>query len=193
MWPDNETERDFLNFSGVADTVAEIIVQARGRPISIGVSGAWGIGKSSLIKLTQASLAARPRKEGEREFVFVEFNAWLYQGYDDARAALMDVIATKLEKEAKARDKAIDKVKALVKRVNWLRAAKLVAGSTVAMSLGLPPTGLIGEVWGLGQRFLSGGVDGALIEEAKGKAGEVAETASGLLNPKEKTSPPKEI
>ena len=30
MWPDNETERDFLNFSGVADTVAEIIVQARG-------------------------------------------------------------------------------------------------------------------------------------------------------------------
>jgi hypothetical protein len=25
MWPDNETERDFLNFTGVADTVAEII------------------------------------------------------------------------------------------------------------------------------------------------------------------------
>ena len=193
MWPDNETERDFLNFSGVADTVAEIIVQARGRPISIGVSGAWGIGKSSLIKLTQASLAARPRKEGEREFVFVEFNAWLYQGYDDARAALMDVIATKLEKEAKAREKAVDKAKALVKRVNWLRAAKLVAGSTVAMSLGLPPTGLIGEVWGLGQRFLSGGIDGKLIEEAKGKAGEVAETAGGLLNPNEETSPPKEI
>jgi predicted KAP-like P-loop ATPase len=40
MWPDNETARDFLNFSGVADTVAEIIVQARGRPVSIGVSGA---------------------------------------------------------------------------------------------------------------------------------------------------------
>ena len=40
MWSDNETERDFLNFSGVADTVAEIIVQAQGRPISIGVSGA---------------------------------------------------------------------------------------------------------------------------------------------------------
>lgn len=125
--------------------------------------------------------------------MFVEFNAWRYQGYDDARGALMDVIATKLEKEAQARDKAIDKAKALVKRVNWLRAAKLVAGSAVAMSLGLPPTGLIGEVWGVGQRFLSGGVDGTLIEEAKGKAGEVAETASGLLNPKEETSPPKEV
>lgn len=78
MWPDNETERDFLNFSGVSDTITEIVVQARGRPISIGVSGACGIGKSSMIKLIQASLAKRPRQEGEREFVFVEFNAWLY-------------------------------------------------------------------------------------------------------------------
>jgi KAP family P-loop domain len=51
MWPDNETELDFLNFTGVADTVAEIIVQANGSPISIGVSGAWGLGKSSMIRL----------------------------------------------------------------------------------------------------------------------------------------------
>ena len=193
MWPDNETEHDFLNFSGVADSVAEIIVQARGRPISIGVSGAWGAGKSSMIKLTQASLGALPRKEDEREFVFVEFNAWLYQGYDDARAALMDVIATKLEEEAKTREKAVDKAKALLKRVNWLRAAKLVAGSTVAMSLGLPPTGLIGDLWGLGPRFASGGPDAKLIEDAQVKAGETGEAAKGLFNPKEETSPPKEI
>ena len=42
MWPDNETEKDFLNFSGVAGTVAEIITQASGRPTSIGISGSWG-------------------------------------------------------------------------------------------------------------------------------------------------------
>ena len=193
MWPDNETEHDFLNFSGVADSVAEIVVQARGRPISIGVSGAWGAGKSSMIKLTQASLGSRARKEGEREFVFVEFNAWLYQGYDDARAALMDVIATKIEEEAKAREKAVDKAKALLKRVNWLRAAKLIAGSTVAMSLGLPPTGLLGELLGLGQRFASGRADAKLIEDAQVKAGETGEAAKGLFNQKEETSPPKEI
>lgn len=193
MWPDNETTRDFLNFSGVADTVAEIIVQARGRPISIGVSGAWGIGKSSMIKLTQVSLAQRPRREGEREFIFVEFNAWLYQGYDDARAALMDVIATKLEAEATTREKGLDKARALIKRVNWLRAAKLIAGSGLSMSLGLPPTGLIGEIWGLGQRALAGGVDAKLVRDAQAKAGEVAAEAGELLNRKAETSPPKEI
>ena len=67
MWPDNETDRDFLNFTGVADTVAEIVVQAEGRPISIGVSGAWGVGKSSMIKLVRKSLARRG-ENGERDF-----------------------------------------------------------------------------------------------------------------------------
>jgi len=107
MWVDNETETDFLNFSGVADTVAEIVYQADGRPISIGVSGAWGAGKSSMIKLIQASLRDPPQSDEKpaKDFVFVEFNAWLYQGYDDARAALMDVIATRLETEAKKRER----------------------------------------------------------------------------------------
>lgn len=66
MWSDNETDRDFLNFDGVAETVAEIVVQAQGRPISIGVSGAWGVGKSSMIKLIRGSLAQRAGK-GERD------------------------------------------------------------------------------------------------------------------------------
>ena len=193
MWPDNETTRDFLNFSGVADTVAEIIVQAHGRPISIGVSGAWGIGKSSLIKLTRESLTHRPKKEGEREFIFVEFNAWLYQGYDDARAALMEVIATKLEEEAEKREKALDKAKSLLKRVNWLRVAKLTASSAFAISMGLPPVGLLGELWGLGKKAVGGGADEKLIGDAQAKVSEAGTAAAGLLNPKEETSPPKEI
>ena len=192
MWADNETTRDFLNFSGVADTVAEIIVQARGRPISIGVSGAWGIGKSSLIKLTQASLAARPNKDGDRDFIFVEFNAWLYQGYDDARAALMDVIASKLQDEAAKRETAIDKVASILKRIRWLRGAKLIAGDAAALALGLPPVGLLGGVWGLGKRAFDG-VDAGELNEAQKKAAEVASAAGGLLAAKVETSPPKEI
>lgn len=192
MWADNETERDFLNFSGVADTVAEIIVQAHGRPISIGVSGAWGVGKSSLIKLTQAALAQRPRKEGEREFIFVEFNAWLYQGYDDARAALMDVIAAKLQAEAEKRETAIDKVAGILKRIRWLRGMKLIASDAAAVALGLPPTGILGSMWGLGKRALDG-VDQAELDEAKKMTGEVSEAAGGLLTPKSDTSPPREI
>ena len=122
MWSDNETAKDFLNFDGVAATVAEIIVQADGQPISIGISGAWGVGKSSMIKLVRRALNERATgvpttpalPKPARDFVFVEFNAWLYQGYDDARAALVDVIAGKLE--AEARKTGLDKVKELLGR-----------------------------------------------------------------------------
>jgi predicted KAP-like P-loop ATPase len=154
MWPDNETDRDFLNFTGVAETVAEIVVQAQGRPISIGVSGAWGVGKSSMIKLIRRSLRERAEK-GERDFIFVEFNAWLYQGYDDARAALMEVIATTLTEEAEKRKKGIEKAAEFLERINWFRLAKLAASSAVALSVGMPPVGLLGELLGLGKSSLA--------------------------------------
>jgi len=189
MWPDNETELDFLNFAGVADTVAEIVVQAHGSPISIGVSGAWGVGKSSMIRLIRRSLERR----NDTNFVFVEFNAWLYQGYDDARAALMEVIANKLTQEAESRKKGIEKAKEFLQRISWFRGAKLVAGSAISMSLGMPPIGLVGEIYGIGEKLIAGDVDektaGAIEHAASGVAG----AASGLLAAKKKTSPPKEI
>ncbi|MFC3229163.1 P-loop NTPase fold protein [Marinibaculum pumilum] len=192
MWPDNETERDFLNFSGVADTVAEIIVRAQGRPISIGVSGAWGVGKSSMIKLIRSSLENHTDARSGN-IIFVEFNAWLYQGYDDARAALLEVIATKLKEEAERRKTALDKAGDLLKRVNWLRAAKLTAGSGLALALGLPPVGLFADALQLGGKLAGGDADQGTIAETERVAGQVAEEASGLLKPRPASSPPREI
>jgi|HubBroStandDraft_6_1064221.scaffolds.fasta_scaffold02740_8 predicted KAP-like P-loop ATPase len=196
MWSDNETDRDFLNFTGVADTVAEIVVQAKRKPISIGVSGAWGVGKSSMIKLVRRSVEQRAGQEKKQDgkFIFVEFNAWLYQGYDDARTALMDVIGEKLTKEAEHRKKGIEKAKEFVERIRWFRLMKLVAGSAAAMHAGLPPLGLIGELYGLGKTLLGGDIAPETADAAVKAAGEVKETASRLFDPKKKRpSPPEEI
>lgn len=46
MLNDNETVRDYLNFRIVASPVAEMIQTSGDAPISIGVSGNWGAGKS---------------------------------------------------------------------------------------------------------------------------------------------------
>jgi predicted KAP-like P-loop ATPase len=192
MWPDNETEQDFLNFSGVAGTVGEIIVQARGRPISIGVSGAWGVGKSSMIKLIRKALAERTQADGPK-FLFVEFNAWLYQGYDDARAALMDVIASALRRQAEEQKSGLDKTKELLQRVDWLRAAKLTVGSAVAIAAGLPPVGLAGEIFQLGKKIGAGGIDEETIEQGEKTGGEAASAVGGLWKQKRSSSPPKEI
>lgn len=144
MWSDNETDRDFLNFRLVADTAAEMIVQAKGTPLSLGVAGNWGVGKSSMIRLIQDSL----KKRTGAKFLFVDFNAWLYQGYDDARAALMDVIARKLVEHGEKTKTNTDKAKDLLKRVDWFRAAKLTA-SGVAIVYGLPPVAGLEDVKGV--------------------------------------------
>ena len=193
MWPDNEADIDFLNFSSVADTVAEIINQAAGRPISIGISGAWGVGKTSMLRLVERSLnELEGRPEGARKLLFVTFNAWLYQGYDDARAALMDVIAAQLEQEARAQNTGGDTVREFVKRVKWLRVAKMVTGSIVAMSLGLPPIGVIGELWGSGARLLDN-PDAKDVADAEKAAERFGRETSELIKPRPATSPPQEI
>jgi predicted KAP-like P-loop ATPase len=191
MWTDNETRQDFVNFTGVANTVAEIIVQAARKPVSVGVSGAWGVGKSTMIKLIQDALAARPVGDDKRKFVFVEFNAWLYQGYDDARAALMEVIADKLADAAKENTTALEKTTALVKRVNWLRVAKLTLGTAVPLMFGLPPVGLLAELAELAKKTASGEADAKALQDGGAKLEEALKTGKELLN--EKESPPKAI
>ena len=56
MWYDVETTKDLLNFTIVADTAAQLVRESAGQPLSIGVSGSWGSGKSSLVKMIGSSL-----------------------------------------------------------------------------------------------------------------------------------------
>lgn len=193
MWPDNETDRDFLNFEGVADTIAELVVRANDRPVSIGVSGDWGAGKSSMIQLTRASLNKRQPQNAPEKYLFVEFNAWLYQGYDDARAALLDVIASKLNDEATKRKKGIEKAGEFLRRVKWFRLTKLLALPAASVALGLPPIGLPGEIAGVVRDVTDGDITEDDLKNAGSFASTVAATGRALLDPKQEFSPPKEI
>lgn len=195
MWLDNETGVDYLNFGGIARTVAEIIEQANNQPVSIGVSGAWGVGKSSMIKLIEEELKLKdpPTNDKNKKYLFVNFNAWLYQGYDDARAALIEVVATELMKEAKARESVVDKAGSLLKRVDWFRTTKLMATVGAPMLFGLPPMGLLGEAWDMFTKVKSGSVDQETLNKVGGAVDTATASTSGLLNPKADTTPPKEI
>jgi len=190
MWTDNETGLDYLNFSGVAETVAELVVQAKARPLSIGIAGAWGVGKSSMITLVQSEL--EKRQSNENSFVFVTFNAWLYQGYDDARAALMDVIGDALQREAEKRKTGIDKTKEFLKRVRWTRVVKL--GAAVAATIaGFPPIALAGTALDVARKAIAGQEASAGAEKITDAAHKIAEGGGVFLDPKPEYSPPREI
>lgn len=195
MWLDNETGVDYLNFGSIARTVAEIIEQANNQPISIGVSGAWGVGKSSMIKLIEDELKHKDSSAipEQKKYLFVNFNAWLYQGYDDARAALIEVVATELMREATSRKTVIDKTGTLLKRVDWFRAAKVVTTVGAPLLFGLPPIGLIGEALDFYNKAKSGSVNQETLDGVGSAVDKASESTTGLLKPKPDTSPPKEI
>src|SRR5258705_11400737 len=62
MWADAETEVDFLNYSEVAELVAELIGTPDLMPLSLGVFGTWGTGKSSTLKFVKTELLRTPDK-----------------------------------------------------------------------------------------------------------------------------------
>jgi len=150
IWHDVETTKDLLNFTVVANTAAQLVLESDGQPISIGISGNWGTGKSSLVKMIGVSLK---EADSDQKYVFLEFNAWLYQGYDDARMALLQSVADKLVAESEARKDYIDKAKDFAKRVNWLRIGKILlpaaSGAIVGGAVGGPLGAVVGAVGGL--------------------------------------------
>lgn len=193
MWHDVETTIDLLNFTIVADTAAELVRESAEHPLSIGVSGSWGTGKSSLVKMIGASLKKADGDDGN--YIFLEFNAWLYQGYDDARMALLQTVADKLLAEAKARDTHVDEAVDFFKRVNWLRVGKLVApiasGALVGGTLGGPVGAVVGAVGSL----CKAGTDPSAqdIEKVKEAYASLQPELAGLLKEREGKSLPQEI
>lgn len=57
MWRDSESEFDFLNFTEVADQIATLATSRELLPISIGVFGSWGTGKSTSSQTDNCLLA----------------------------------------------------------------------------------------------------------------------------------------
>lgn len=187
MWSDKESKIDFLNFNETAESIKDLITEKELMPISIGVFGDWGAGKSTILELTKASL-----ETDEQEYIQVHFDAWTFQGYDDAKAALLETIASTLVKKA-ADDKNLSaKAIEFAGRIDKIRLMGLLMDGGAALA-GIPTMGGIQKIMGL----FSGGDDGELdVDDVKGAvdgAKDVAKKNKGLIKDKKSFSPPKEI
>jgi hypothetical protein len=84
---DNPTTDDALGFGESVDALVQVVAGAR-RPLTIGVFGGWGSGKTSLMKMVQARL----QLEAKTNVKTVWFNAWKYDGKEAIWNALIQTI-----------------------------------------------------------------------------------------------------
>ncbi len=130
MWSDNESDVDLLRASHIARAVVRLVKTPSLLPTSIGVYGDWGSGKSTVLRMVLDDLKREPR------ILPIWFNGWLFEGYQDARSALMgsilDALKLQIAKDETRFRKAKEKVVKLAKRIDILRV-----GGT-ALRYGLP-------------------------------------------------------
>lgn len=131
MWPDTETADDLLGFQVHVDLIRSVVTNPKMLPTTIGVFGDWGGGKTSIMKMLQRDLEADewPDDSSEREALtkvaVIYVNTWLFEGYDDAKEALLSSILVAIAEHKRLGQKAKEKARELLKSVDWMRVGKL--------------------------------------------------------------------
>ena len=176
---DNETSIDRLNNMAIAKTIVSIIKDSK-ESVSIGVHGDWGAGKSSVLAMVEAELNSNSVLDGNSDIddwdeteeeewesdeeteidstdvVIVRFNSWQYQGFEDAKIALMSAIVSQVEKKSKHYYKkhkikgGLRKLKEIGGKV-WtnldkLSIAKSIGKTAVSIATGTAPLAIINSM-----------------------------------------------
>lgn len=174
---DSAASRDLLDFSPYTNTLLDIIRDPNTfGPLTIGVFGSWGSGKTSLMKFVHDDL----RNDAARKFRLAWFDAWKYEKEDALWRALLlrvvDTLRVRSERDATGNDttpkdlrQAIEKLEQSLYRdiaweekgnvtIDWSKVGKAAAGSAVRLSIAMLP-GFASQAVEAAQAALGGGKD----------------------------------
>jgi len=148
MWPDKETEIDYLNFGYMVDMVVDIATNRQLSPSTIGLYGDWGSGKSTLMRLAKKKIEEcdqkGKRKDGtsKQKSLCIEFNGWLFEGYEDTKTSLCGTILDALADEKRFGPKVAEKAKELIKKIDF----KKIISKSVKLGMDFLIAGGIGAL-----------------------------------------------
>lgn len=123
MWADNETNEDLLGYQVHADLLKEVVLDSTMLPITIGVFGDWGSGKSSLMLLMKESIDQWMKEEANKKekIAQIQFNSWQFENYEDTKLTLIETVLTEIEKDLKKKQSVIKNGIDFLKKIKYLK------------------------------------------------------------------------
>lgn len=143
LWSDDPAGIDLLSFDAVAETLADALLDDRLDPVALGLSGSWGSGKTTVLGLVAQELDRR--KTNEQRILVVQTDPWRYDPATGIKESLIAEVLGALGREVATSATATDKAKNLLarlgRRIDWAKALKLAA--TSSLMLQIPSVGSI--------------------------------------------------
>ena len=140
---DNTENRENIafGFDAYANAIAELIATKSNKtPFTIGISGSWGSGKTTLMKQVENLLLKEIPNDGNfREIRTVWFQAWKYKDEDEILAALINDIFEVLDKEKqllkKGKGQVIEYAKELPKSINFRKVFSMLSKAAINIDI----------------------------------------------------------
>ncbi|MFQ5855433.1 MAG: SUMF1/EgtB/PvdO family nonheme iron enzyme [Anaerolineae bacterium] len=116
---DQPVDKDRLNFNPYVQTLTEIITEpGTDTPLTIGVFGGWGQGKTSFMRMVQRRLKERtPEEQTAFAVLPIWFNAWLYSREETLWRALVSRVLQAVQAFPKLETAATTELRALEARL----------------------------------------------------------------------------
>ena len=168
---DQETATDLLYYEAIAKTVVSLIRKTPDAPVTIGVHGDWGAGKSSVLKMLEGEFA------GDERVLCLWFNGWTFEGFEDAKTVVIETIVDELRRARPTSKKVADAAKKVLKRVDWLKLARKAGGFAFTAATGIPTFDQVRGLFDVATAFLAKPQDHLSIDDLK----DVAEKAGDFL------------
>lgn len=156
---DNETAVDLLYYQAVARTVVRVVNEKSDEPLSVGVHGDWGAGKSSVLLMVEEAF------EGSERVLCVRFNGWLFQGFEDAKAVLIETVVDELLRKRPTHRKLADQAEKVLRRVDWMKVARKASSYGISLATGIPHPETIRDLGAAARAVLARGGEGATAEK----------------------------
>lgn len=132
MWKDLETNEDLLGYKVHSMLLKNVVLKDEMLPLSIGVFGNWGSGKSSLMLLLQKDLdewIVKKNSENHQKtdkILQITFNSWQFENYENTKLTLMENILFEIVNDIKKDKDFFEKADELIGKINKLSVGVLI-------------------------------------------------------------------